>query len=218
MNKAGSILGSLAVGAGLMYLLDPDRGGRRRAMLRDRAARGLHRSQDFLGKAGRDLRHRARGVVAEARHRVRPDHPDDDTLVARVRTKLGRCASHPRAIDVAARDGVVTLSGPVLEDEAEPLLEAIRMVYGVQDLEDRLERHARGDRIPALQGGRTFEGAPRWNPGGWSPGLRLIGGIAAGAAVLYGTRLAFAQRDPAMAGDDWDDESFDEAMTAAEEV
>jgi hypothetical protein len=218
MNKAGSILGSLAVGAGLMYLLDPDRGSRRRALLRDQAVRGLHLSQDFLGKASRDLRHRAQGVVAEARHRVDSGRAPDDTLVARVRTKLGRCSTHPRAIEVTASDGVVTLRGPVLENEAEPLLEAIRSVYGVRRVEDQLERHVRGDHVPALQGGRRFESAARWNPTGWSPGLRLLGGVAAGAAVLYGTRLALARRGPSMADDDWDDESFHEAMAAAEEV
>ena len=38
MNKAAMILTGMGVGAGLMYILDPDRGRRRRTHARDRAA------------------------------------------------------------------------------------------------------------------------------------------------------------------------------------
>lgn len=60
-----TLLCGVAAGAALMYFLDPDRGRRRRALLRDKAV-GL--SND-LGEAAtgtaRDLRNRAQGLVAE---------------------------------------------------------------------------------------------------------------------------------------------------------
>jgi hypothetical protein len=41
VNQGLWTLGGLSLGAGLMYLLDPDQGQRRRANMRDRIARGV---------------------------------------------------------------------------------------------------------------------------------------------------------------------------------
>src|SRR5207247_7885451 len=38
--------GAFGLGAGLMFLLDPDRGRKRRARLRDQAVRAVHAAQD----------------------------------------------------------------------------------------------------------------------------------------------------------------------------
>ena len=62
MNRMGSFVSGVVVGAGLMYIIDPESGNLRRALMRDKAVRTVHRSQTFLGKAGRDLQHRAQGV------------------------------------------------------------------------------------------------------------------------------------------------------------
>ena len=74
-------------------------------------------------------------------------------LIERVRARLGRLVSHPHAIQVGARRGHVTLSGPILEREVEPLLTAVRNVWGVSDVEDRLVAYERAENIPSLQGG-----------------------------------------------------------------
>ena len=57
----------LGIGAGLMYLLDPDHGRRRRALLRDKTVSTAHKIDDSFGRTLRDLDHRARGLAAEAR-------------------------------------------------------------------------------------------------------------------------------------------------------
>jgi BON domain-containing protein len=172
----------LVVGLGIMYLMDPQRGRARRALLRDKAAGALHDVRDFLGRATRDLSHRAEGTVARAVSHVRPDHADDDTLAERVRSKLGRYVSHPHALEVEAKEGCVTLRGPILSREAGELIDAVSSVRGVRELVNRLEPHETGEDVPALQGGSVVSGErPPLAP--WSPGMQLLAGVL-GAALL----------------------------------
>lgn len=171
----------LFFGAVIMYLLDPDQGRTRRALLRDRFTGALHDTEDFLGKAARDLRNRTGGAVARTVSRVRPDHPDDETLVERVRAKLGRYVLHPRAVGVEASGGVVTLAGPVLRGEAEDLIGAVSSVRGVREVLNRLEPHDSSEGIPALQGGRAIEGG-----GPMTPGIQLLAGVLGATAVAFG--------------------------------
>ena len=71
-----------------MYLLDPDRGARRRALVRDRCVHTLHRVASLVDKAARDLGYRTGGLVAEARAVVRHEAVTDDILVQRVRARM----------------------------------------------------------------------------------------------------------------------------------
>jgi uncharacterized membrane protein len=179
--------GAAGIGAGLMYLLDPDRGARRRALVRDKSVHAVHRLNDLLDKSARDLTYRARGLAAEARSTVRHQHVSDEVLVERVRAQLGRVVSHPHAIKVHAVDGCVTLEGPVLADEAAPLLSRAGAVPGVRGVDDRLEPHQACDAIPALQG-RARRAEPRAGHARarWSPIARLAAGVAGGWLVAYG--------------------------------
>ncbi len=61
----GLLLVGIGIGAGLMYLLDPERGRKRRALLRDKAVALSNDASDAIGKTSRDLGNRAQGVVAE---------------------------------------------------------------------------------------------------------------------------------------------------------
>lgn len=69
LGDAGSsgltLLAGMVIGATLMYLLDPEQGGRRRALLRDKFIALSNDATDTLGKTSRDLRNRAQGVIAE---------------------------------------------------------------------------------------------------------------------------------------------------------
>ena len=75
----------------------------------------------------------------------------DDILIERVRAQLGRPVSHPRAIEVRAESGKVVLSGPILADEAEDLIQRISRIPGVRSIESQLEVHAEPGDIPSLQ-------------------------------------------------------------------
>jgi hypothetical protein len=71
MSRTFDLAGGFLIGAGLMFLADPISGARRRALVRDKAIRTMHHSNDFLNRAGRDLRNRARGSNAESdRHGI----------------------------------------------------------------------------------------------------------------------------------------------------
>lgn len=141
-----------AIGAGLMFLLDPDRGNRRRALARDKALSAGRRAGDELGAKARHLGNRARGLVASARSRFQAEEADDEVVEERVRADLGRVVSHPTSILVRVEHGVVTLGGPILVQEREALISAVRRVRGVRDVEDRLETHQSAAGVPGLQG------------------------------------------------------------------
>lgn len=67
MNKLAAILTGLGVGAFLMYMFDPDRGTRRRALMRDKAVGLSNDLADSVKGKAKDLRNRAEGYVHEAR-------------------------------------------------------------------------------------------------------------------------------------------------------
>jgi uncharacterized membrane protein len=178
-------LSAAAAGAISMYLLDPDHGRRRRAVMRDRLASGMSRLDDATSVASRDLRNRARGVAHEVRARFTREEVSDDILCERVRSRLGGAVSHTGAIEVAALSGRVTLSGAVLEREYVRLLRAVWAVRGVADVEDRLAVYESPAGISALQGGgRARE--RRFGPWqeNWPPGVRVVMGAVGGALII----------------------------------
>jgi hypothetical protein len=71
MKRNATLAAGMAVGAGIMYLLDPDRGTRRRALVRDKVVRTGRKMSEAADKRIRDLNNRARGAVAERWARLR---------------------------------------------------------------------------------------------------------------------------------------------------
>ena len=191
-----SAFGWMGVGAGLMYLLDPNRGARRRAVAWDKLVSAVSHAGDCIECAARDLWHRAYGTFAESKHLFgREEHVDDEVLVARVRSKLGRVVAHPHAIKVAAREGHVSLFGPVLRAEVQGLCDAVARVRGVRSVDTNyLEVHRHAGAVPALQGGAR-RGGSRLDVAqeNWSPATRTLLGAAGAALGGYGV----ARRDAA---------------------
>ena len=183
MNRALGYLGIAGLGAAGMYLLDPTWGARRRGSVRDKLVHGANRSSEGVAAAARDLSHRMEGLLAETRARLGREAVPDEVLVARVRSALGRACSHPHAIEVAARDGRVTLRGPVLAAEAKKLPSFVRSVRGVTEVVDEMDVHEQPGNIPALQGGASRMRQGTWLQDNWSPAMRLAAG-GAGAALL----------------------------------
>ncbi len=189
MNKGLSLLSGVGFGAGLMYLWDPDRGRRRRALIRDKAVHMLNKTDDALDATVQDLTNRINCYVAEALHLFRRDQASDAVIVERVRAKMGRIVTHPSSILVTCDQGIVTLRGPILSREADPLIAVVASLRGVRGVEDRLERHETAGDIPGLQGVSRRPGIqPEFLQANWSPSARLVACVAGGTLALSGIR------------------------------
>jgi hypothetical protein len=190
MNPALRMLAAIGVGAGVMYVLDPEGGRRRRALARDRMRSVVARTGDAVDVTSRDMRNRAQGVVAELRSLLRDGgRTSDDVLLQRVRSRIGEITGRAGAIDVTVSDGRVTLRGPVLRSEVDRLLARVRGVRGVREVDSQLEVHAHPGNVPALQGrprpprgGEVFELMQQ----SWAPAPRFLAALGGAAGLLWG--------------------------------
>jgi len=138
MRKGVALVGGLGLGAVLMYVFDPDRGKGRRAVIRDKVDSAAHKIGDAAEKMGRDISHRAQGVMAETKSLFRQDQVSDDVLVERVRSRFGRLPVDIGGFEVLAHDGIVTLRGQIGADEVPKVLRAARFVRGVKAVDNHL--------------------------------------------------------------------------------
>src|SRR5438874_2348683 len=136
MNEGLTLLTGFGLGAGMMYLLDPGSGRRRRALLGDQLVSAASQLDDWLDATCKDLSQRSRGLAAAASTRWTHEPVDDHVLAERVRSKMGRYVSHPRSIEVAVNNGQVMLSGPILAREVNCLLDAVASVPGVKGVQN----------------------------------------------------------------------------------
>lgn len=63
MSRAMTLLTGAGLGAGLMYFLDPQKGRRRRALMRDKIVRIGHEMQETTDVVRRDMRNRMQGLA-----------------------------------------------------------------------------------------------------------------------------------------------------------
>jgi len=180
------VLAGAGVGAALAFMFDPAGGGRRRALLRDKAVLASRKTRDGLDATARDMSNRARGVAAATRSRFSRAEVSDSKLRERVRAQLGRASSHPRAIDVDVCDCEVTLRGPILADEVDDVLARTASVRGVLAVVNELEPHADAAGIPSLQGEGRRAG-PRLDimQRNWAPATRALVTAGVVATGLY---------------------------------
>ena len=192
MNTKDVLVGA-GIGAAVIFMMDPAVGGRRRALVRDKIAHAGRLTRDGLDATARDMRNRARGITARTRGRLWNGEVDDETLIERVRAKLGRVSSHPRAIDVLADDGVITLRGPILASELPNVMAATRSVRGVEDVVNHLHAHESAIGIPSLQGaGRHAAASLEIMQRNWAPATRAL--VGAGVVATGICLAAFARR------------------------
>ncbi len=186
IRQGAIVLGGIGLGAGLMYLLDPDRGRRRRATARDQMVEMLHEAADTFQKGVRDLNNRVSGRLIGAASSLIPDKVGDDVLVERIRTALGHAVAYPQAITVSAVEGQVNLAGHVLREDLPRLMTALGKMRGLRSVTDQLTVHEKAGEVADMQGkpNRVSEPAPILPR--WSPAARLGTAAAGGWLALYG--------------------------------
>lgn len=188
------VLLGIGIGALLLFIADPRTGRRRRALATDQFVRASRRTRDALDATARDVANRTTGIVAAARARWTDERVDDRRLLERVRAKLGRASSHPRAIDVDVADGTVTLRGPILANEIDSLLTTVRRVRGVVGVTNALEPHESAEGVPALQGqGSIADPELDILQRNWAPATQALA-TAAGLAATAVCMAAYARR------------------------
>lgn len=188
MKRGLSILGALGIGAGLMYFFDPQKGNRRRSLVRDQATRLRNQSDTFIEKASHDIRNRIRGLLAETTARLSDREGTSDWILEeRVRANIGRLSRHPGSIEVSANQGQVSLSGPILKDEVQQVVSGASKTRGVKNVNNELDVYNSEKDNPALQG-QAEKPEPQLEllQENWSPTARLVTGAGGLAMTVFG--------------------------------
>ncbi len=178
-----------AIGGAAMYYFDPDRGRRRRALVRDQAVRAQSNVRDFVDAGTRDLKNRGTVLLGRTRSLVTRQKPTDAVLAERVRARMGRYVAHPGAVEVTAIGGEVTLKGSILAHEHADFLDVVQEVPGVKHVRDELSVYETAQGISQLQGEprRRSQGSEFMDEN-WAPGPRLLAGAGAMTLALYALR------------------------------
>lgn len=182
MRAILAIVGAAAAGALTMYYFDPQLGRHRRALVRDKTVSTYHDVGDFARKRTRRAGDRLRGLGHALRPSTAPS--DDHTLHERIRAKLGRMVTHPRAVHVEVDEGRVRLTGHILIDEVDRLIAMVSAMKGVDTVDNQLEVHEDAGNIPALQG----EGRIRRLNGRLRPALPLLALTPVAIALMAARR------------------------------
>jgi hypothetical protein len=186
MNKLSTLLGSIGLGAGLMYFLDPEEGNRRRALVRDQAISLLNTSDQAIDKTARDLRNRTRGALAEAIGSLEEGVPDP-VIEQRVRSRLGQVVRNPGVVDVSVDEGQVTVRGPALADEHDFAVSYLASTRGAREFVDRFEVIQKPEDAPGLEtAGPPPKPKFELMQENWSPTARLFTTAGGGMLALYG--------------------------------
>ena len=143
-------LAAFAGGALAMFLLDPERGRTRRALVGDKVTKLVSRSSKKTARAGRSVASQAHGAkqrIANAgNEQALP--PNDHALAAKVESEVLSRNDFPKGrVSINAEDGIVFLRGE-LDDPAQiaDLEQRVRKVTGVLDVQSFL--HLPGQDAP----------------------------------------------------------------------
>ena len=141
----------VGLGALLAYFFDPDSGGRRRALARDRIPALFRHGSERVEEAAKSVSSEAKATKAKASHRKEAEkpQPDDVTLARKVETEIFRDVDVPKGqVNVNAENGKVVLRGEVDKLELiKDLEKRTKKVQGVVEVENLL--HTPGTPTPA---------------------------------------------------------------------
>lgn len=171
--------GGLAAGCATMYYLDPQRGKRRRAFVRDQGVHAAHAVANTCEKAGRDFAHRTAGILAGMKCKSE-GIVSDDVLLERVRSAVGHAVDASK-LEISVTNGTVIVAGRVPSAEAKRLLKKIWSIHGVRGLDAS---------ALTLEDGSSGSSTLRQRPVRWTPAKQAIvgagGAFASAGAIAIG--------------------------------
>lgn len=133
-------LACCAVGAGLMYFLDPQRGRARRNMVSEKVGHFTRSTGQSMRATGQHLANRVRGTAYKTSRKARnltgmSEPVSSEQLVSRIRSEMGHVITNPSQVQLMAdTQGSVTVMGTCPASESEKLIVAIRAIPGVTDV------------------------------------------------------------------------------------
>lgn len=185
--KLKTLLVSLGLGAGLMYFMDPQHGERRRTMIREKANDFVNNINDSIDMSVENARMKARGVLTEMTAKLGNEGTTDWILEERVRNSLGRMA---RGVNIAADAGRITLTGPVLRENADMIVNTAMRTRGVYGVENQLDVFNNPEDMPSFES----ESSRLQTRPALSPTTRVLSSVGGSLLTLYGlTRRGVAK-------------------------
>lgn len=187
MNKGMTFITGIGLGAGLGYLFDPKQGSRRRGEINDTLSKILNKTAETMENSSRGIKKmKPRGGSGAGLSLVQKNVAET-TLAERIEAKLRSVVPQPNSLTILVSQGRVTLVGPILSQDVDPLLSAVSSEPGVTDVENRLHIDQEID-DPASAGGATLgsrvgKGGPKRSTLG-----RMIVGATGFALAWYGMR------------------------------
>ena len=138
---------TFGVGAGAMYLLDPDSGGRRRDHL-------FKQVSDWLRTFRKDQPSETQSLAVTA--------ISDTMLLDLLRAELEDCIAHASLLTITVHERRVIVSGPVRGGEAALVEQCLRRLPGVTGFQLSLNEYERESDMPGLPGQRVWEERFSW--------------------------------------------------------
>ncbi|MGZ5195527.1 MAG: BON domain-containing protein, partial [Ramlibacter sp.] len=131
---------AFAAGALALFCLESLVMRRRRARIGEKIGSASRRAVRAGEHVARHIADQVKGVVATGSlDRVSSREPENDAqLRERVMARLGHLVSHPGAIDISVREGIVRVSGQVLAQELDGLLTQLTHMPGVHKVHNAL--------------------------------------------------------------------------------
>lgn len=127
-----------ATGATLMYMADPERGRRRRAIARDRSLAAIRRSGRKANKLSRRTGAKIVGMATSAIHiPARLDQPvNDPMLTDRILSQVFRDREIPPGrVNINVEDGIAVIRGELdRPEQIRELQDAVKDVSGVREV------------------------------------------------------------------------------------
>ena len=136
-----TFMAGMAVGAGLMYMMDPEVGSRRRLQAREAAGRYMHRTQDTMRQQAQRLSGRGRqeDMTRGAETMTsQQDTMDDIDLREKIRSRLQERIDNADRIEIEVSGGMVTLSGSAKTHEVDRIIDAASTLPNVRSVINRI--------------------------------------------------------------------------------